>query len=76
MENKVTVKTRYGFEKTDRSVDREINTRFCDTEKIKNILGFHPEVSLKEGIIKVIEHGIIKPKWATSDKEYTIDDSL
>ena len=47
-----------------------------ETEKIKNILGFHPEVSLKEGIIKVIEHGIIKPKWATSEKDYTIDDSL
>jgi len=75
-ENEVKVKTRYGFDKTDRSADREINTRFCDTEKIKTILGFHPEVSLKEGILKVIDHGVIQPKWATSERDYTIDDSL
>ena len=73
---KVEAITRNSFEKTDRTFSREIITRYCDTEKIMNILGYYPEVSLKEGIEKVIKYGVIQPRWATSERDYTIDDSL
>lgn len=72
----ISVKTRNSFEKTDRSASREIHSRICDTTKVKNVLGFHPEVGLKEGLLKVIEHGVAQPKWATPERDYTIDDSL
>ena len=73
---KVEVITRNSFEKTDRTFSREIITRYCDTKKIINILGYYPEVSLKEGIEKVIKYGVFQPGWATSERDYTIDDSL
>ena len=31
---------------------------------------------LKEGIRKIIKIGVLQPKWATSEREYTIDDYL
>ena len=74
--NEVEVKTKNSFEGTDRSSSREINVRYCDTERASRILGFSPVVSLREGINNFIDHGVIHPKWATSERDYTIDDSL
>lgn len=62
------------FENTDRSKEREIFERFCDTSKAEKLLGFSPKVSLEEGIQKVMDAGPLAPKWETSDFEYTVDD--
>ena len=75
-DGKVSVMRKEGFAGTDRSAQREINVRYCDTSKVKEILGFDARVSLRDGIKSVIKHGVIQPKWATSDRNYTIDDSL
>lgn len=75
-ESKVTIRNERDFSNTDRVKEREIYNRYCDTSKAENILGFKPKISLLDGIKKVIETGIIQPKWATSDLDYTIDDWL
>jgi len=73
-DGKITPKYQKKFINTDRSEDREVFTRYCDTKKARKILDFIPKVSLEEGIKKVIEHGVIFPKWATTDLAYTIDE--
>ena len=62
------------FSKTDRSLDREIFERYCNISKAKGLLGFMPLVSLQEGIQKVLEHGVILPKWGSTDIAYTLDE--
>ena len=62
------------FSNTDRSRDREIFERFCSTSKAKELLGFQPRINLLEGIRKVVEHGVIFPKWETTDLAYTLDE--
>jgi UDP-glucose 4-epimerase len=64
------------FRNTDRLRSREVFERCCDTSKISNLTGFSPKVSLEEGIKKVVEYGIIYPKWETTDLDYTIDEWL
>ncbi len=75
-EGKLKPKYKKKFINADRTLEREIFNRFCDTKKAHQILGFTPEVSLEEGIKKVIKHGIIFPKWATTDLIYTMDEWL
>ena len=53
----------------------EIFRRFCSTEKAKPI-DYEPKFSLDDGTKKTIETGVLYPKWATSEKDYTIDDYL
>tara|TARA_Y100000816_G_C26104322_1_gene586239 strand:- start:2670 stop:3680 length:1011 start_codon:yes stop_codon:yes gene_type:complete len=67
---------RNNFQNTDRNEKREIHKRYCSTEKAKKLIGYEPTVSLEEGIKKIIESGVLQPKWATSEKNYTIDDYL
>lgn len=62
------------FSNTDRSREREVFERFCSTSKAKRILRFQPRVSLLQGIKKVLEHGVIFPKWETTDLVYTLDE--
>lgn len=64
------------FTKTDRSEEREVFKRYCDTKKAFEILNFTAKISTEEGIRRVIEHGIIHPRWATTDFVYTIDEWL
>lgn len=64
------------FDNTDRSKDREIFTRFCDTTKASEMLGFKPEITIREGLERVKAHGLIQPKWATTDYDYTLDEWL
>lgn len=73
-EGELTPDIREDFGRTDRRREREVFERFCEPAKAKELLGFSPKVTLEEGIKKIIEHGIIRPKWATSDIEYTLDD--
>jgi len=62
------------FDSTDRTKDREINNRFCDTSKAEKILKYSPKVSLADGIKQVVDHGVLYPNWLTTDEYYTIDD--
>jgi UDP-glucose 4-epimerase len=73
-ELKVIIKN--NFENTDRSASREIYKRYCSTEKAKELIGYEPRISLEEGIKKIIKEGVLQPKWATSERNYTIDDYL
>ena len=72
--NKLKPIWKKSFHSTDRTKDREINNRYCDTSKAKQLLNYTPKVSLADGIKKVIEHGILYPNWLTTDEYYTIDD--
>jgi len=75
-QEKLKIIVKNNFENTDRNEDREIFRRFCSTDKAKKLINYEPEVSLDDGIKKIIEIGILYPKWATSEKGYTIDDYL
>ena len=50
------------FINSDRTQEREINTRFCDNSFAKEQLGFQPKISLKEGI-KRIASAEIHENW-------------
>lgn len=58
------------FKNCDRNSDREIYSRFCDSSKAKKILKWEAEVSLEEGIKKVMESGTIYKRWANVYDEY------
>lgn len=75
-DDKIAPKYQKKFINTDRSHEREVFKRYCSNKKAQKILGFVPKVSIEEGIKKVIEHGIILPKWATTDLIYTMDEWL
>jgi|TARA_B100002003_G_scaffold168503_1_gene156550 nucleoside-diphosphate-sugar epimerase len=64
------------FENTDRDESREIFQRYCSTDKAKAVIDYESQISLEEGIKKIIEVGVLQPKWATSERKYTIDDYL
>ena len=64
------------FDNTDRVESREIYQRYCSTERAKKIIDYEPIISLDEGIKRIIEVGVSRPKWATSERDYTIDDYL
>ena len=55
---------------------REIYQRYCNTDRAKLLIGYESKINLEEGIRKIIDVGILPPKWATSEKEYTIDDYM
>ena len=75
-QNELKIYIKNNFENTDRNANREIYQRYCSTEKAKILLGYEPQISLEEGIRKIIEVGTLQPKWATSERDYTIDDYL
>ena len=64
------------FKNTDRVESREIHQRYCSTMLAKKIIGYQPKVSIEEGIKRIVEVGVSQPKWATSERDYTIDDYL
>jgi UDP-glucose 4-epimerase len=64
------------FSNTDRTKEREIFERFCDTSKAERMLEFKPKVTIRKGLENVVSHGIIQPKWATTDYAYTLDEWL
>ena len=73
---KINVNIKNNFEDADRNENREIYKRYCSTDKAKSLIGYEPKVTLEEGIKKIIDVGVLQPKWATSEKDYTIDDYL
>ena len=54
---------RKNFKNTDRSRDREIFERFCDSSKAQKLLEWKPEVSIKKGIRKIMDKGVIFDRW-------------
>jgi len=48
---------------SDRTSEREIQRRIPDISKARKILGYEPEISLSEGILKVMKHGNIPESW-------------
>ena len=63
------------FGKTDRSEDREVCERYCDTSQAERLLQFSAKVGLEEGIQRVIDSGLLDPKWLTTDMYYALDES-
>jgi nucleoside-diphosphate-sugar epimerase len=51
------------FSDADRSADREIFERFCDSTLARETLNWDPVVTLDEGISKVIQNGTIFDRW-------------
>ncbi len=52
-----------GFENSDRSADREIFTRFCDTTRASAELGFQPLITLVDGIRRIAAGSAIHENW-------------
>jgi len=75
-EDKISINIKNNFEDADRNENREIYRRYCSTDKAKKLIDYEPKITLEEGIKKIIEVGVLQPKWATSEKDYTIDDYL
>jgi len=70
-ENELELEIRNNFENSDRTRDREIFERFCDSTKFMRLFEWNPKVSLEEGIKKVMDVGIIFDKWADLYDELT-----
>ena len=44
------------FNKSDRTVEREIFYRYCDSSKFQKLIKWKPKVSLELGIKKILDH--------------------
>lgn len=75
-EGKIVPRYAKEFQNTDRLQNREVFERFCDTSKAHALLKYIPKISLEDGIGKVLEYGVISPRWETTDIDYTIDEWL
>ena len=75
-EGELNINIKNNFLNTDRNESREIYQRYCSTAKANRLIGYEPKVSLEEGIKKIITSGVLQPKWATSERAYTIDDYM
>jgi UDP-glucose 4-epimerase len=51
------------MKESDRKAEREIVRRIPDLSKAKEVLGYQPNISLDDGIAKVIENGEIVETW-------------
>jgi len=51
------------FSSSDRSFNREIFKRYCDTTLAKKELGFEPRISLQEGIIRISTNKNYNQNW-------------
>ncbi|MFC1514692.1 NAD-dependent epimerase/dehydratase family protein [Candidatus Omnitrophota bacterium] len=70
---KIAPRYKRAFKHTDRTRQREIFQRYCDTKKAEKILKFTPKVSLAQGIKKVVAHGDLFSKWPTTDFIYSME---
>ena len=44
------------FNKTDRTIDREIFYRYCNSSKFQKLIKWQPNVTLERGIEKILKH--------------------
>lgn len=64
------------FGHADRTAEREIVARYCDTRKARTMLGFKPRIPIKTGIRLLMESGRIFERWDTSELPYLQDELL
>ena len=69
-DKRITPVFKKGFIGADRVATREINIRYCNISKAKEILGYEPKVDLVTGIKKLSEPGVIFEKWETTELPY------
>ena len=62
------------FDLTDRSAQREVSQRFCNTDKALTTLGWRPQVSLEQGLKRVMESRTIFERWDTTELPYLQDE--
>lgn len=62
------------FEFADRTAEREIVSRYCDSRKAREMLKFVPRISLKTGIRLLMESGSVFERWDTSELAYLQDE--
>ena len=51
------------FSKSDRTREREILTRYCDTSLAQKILSFRPKITLEDGIIRLSKNKSYISDW-------------
>lgn len=51
------------FDDSDRSPEREIYFRCCDTSKAARDFGYHPKITVEEGIRRIATYGKISEAW-------------
>tara|TARA_B110000902_G_C14189709_1_gene543698 strand:+ start:211 stop:1188 length:978 start_codon:yes stop_codon:yes gene_type:complete len=54
------------FINTDRSLNREIYNRVCDTKKIISLLKFKPKIDIIEGVTRVLSQKTISSDWPSN----------
>jgi UDP-glucose 4-epimerase len=76
-EKKIKPRILNNFKQADRISKREINIRYCDTTLAKKLIDLKPEVSLENGLKKVIKVGINPDNWSTKNDgyDYSIDEN-
>ena len=62
-ESDLTVDILGTFEGSDRKMEREIFTRFCDTSLAQTELGYNPQISVVEGIRRLAESKHLFDDW-------------
>jgi UDP-glucose 4-epimerase len=72
-EASLKVEIKNSFEETDRSQNREIFQRFCDTSKAHELIQYESTFTLDKGIKEIMEVGSFHSTWNTSEKNYLID---
>jgi UDP-glucose 4-epimerase len=63
-DKKLKVEITGSFEGTDRTADREIFTRYCDTSLAQAELGYQPKITVEDGIRRIAAGGSIDMDWA------------
>jgi len=53
------------FDGADRVPEREIHTRYCDTNLAARELGYSAKITVEEGIRRIAKHGAIHADWPT-----------
>jgi len=60
------------FQRGDRTRDREIFQRLCDTSLAKSLIGFQAKISVEEGIRRIVAAGLPTATW-TEPRNFVID---
>lgn len=56
------------FEGSDRTEDREIYSRWCDTTRAREDFGFAPAITVEQGIRRIAEYGPIMADWPDAEE--------
>lgn len=59
------------FTDADRSKEREIHVRYCDSSRARELLTWQPTISLEDGIKDMFENGMFFDRWENLADEQT-----